>query len=312
MARASAKSPEAFRTISEAADALDLPQHVLRFWETRFSQIKPMKRSGGRRYYRPGDIALLQGIRHLLYDEGYTIKGVQRILREQGIAHVVSFADQGPALPDVASKSTQPKPEPAPQHSAEQSPPRPDPVRAALANPQPEPIQPEQRQPQPAQPMPPTAPVPVASPPLMPSSGLRFVAEPEPDGAQPAPTQMVPSQPASPQPAVSQVVHQPVAPAPPEPQLPQSPSHTQPLPNPVLQNQPLPTVPSIVDPATPAPTVAQPTVAPGASEVGGQLAPHQTESLVKALRTLMECKSQLDQARPAPTASSASAQVIDP
>jgi DNA-binding transcriptional MerR regulator len=75
MARASAKSPEAFRTISEAADVLDLPQHVLRFWETRFSQIKPMKRSGGRRYYRPSDIALLQGIRHLLYDEGYTIKG---------------------------------------------------------------------------------------------------------------------------------------------------------------------------------------------------------------------------------------------
>ncbi len=78
------KSPDAFRTISEVADDLDLPQHVLRFWETRFSQIKPMKRGGGRRYYRPDDVDLLKGIRHLLYEEGYTIRGVQRILREQG------------------------------------------------------------------------------------------------------------------------------------------------------------------------------------------------------------------------------------
>ncbi|MGB7287764.1 MAG: MerR family transcriptional regulator [Salaquimonas sp.] len=78
------KSPDAFRTISEVADDLDLPQHVLRFWETRFTQIKPMKRGGGRRYYRPDDVDLLKGIRHLLYEEGYTIRGVQRILREQG------------------------------------------------------------------------------------------------------------------------------------------------------------------------------------------------------------------------------------
>ncbi|MTI46182.1 DNA-binding transcriptional MerR regulator [Roseibium hamelinense] len=78
------KSPDAFRTISEVADDLDLPQHVLRFWETRFSQIKPLKRGGGRRYYRPDDVELLRGIRHLLYGEGYTIKGVQRILKEQG------------------------------------------------------------------------------------------------------------------------------------------------------------------------------------------------------------------------------------
>ena len=78
------KSPDAFRTISEVADDLDVPQHVLRFWETRFPQIKPLKRGGGRRYYRPDDVALLGGIRHLLYGEGYTIKGVQRILREEG------------------------------------------------------------------------------------------------------------------------------------------------------------------------------------------------------------------------------------
>jgi DNA-binding transcriptional MerR regulator len=85
------KSPDAFRTISEAAEELDLPQHVLRFWETRFAQIKPMKRGGGRRYYRPADVDLLKGIRHLLYDKGFTIRGVQRILREQGIPQVVAI-----------------------------------------------------------------------------------------------------------------------------------------------------------------------------------------------------------------------------
>ena len=79
------KGPDAFRTISEVADDLDLPQHVLRFWETRFAQIKPMKRGGGRRYYRPDDVDLLRGIRHLLYGEGYTIRGVQRLLREGGL-----------------------------------------------------------------------------------------------------------------------------------------------------------------------------------------------------------------------------------
>ena len=78
------KSPDAFRTISEVAEDLDLPQHVLRFWETRFTQIKPMKRGGGRRYYRPQDVDLIKGIRHLLYDQGYTIKGVQKLLRENG------------------------------------------------------------------------------------------------------------------------------------------------------------------------------------------------------------------------------------
>src|SRR6202790_4436565 len=78
------KAPEAFRTISEVADDLDVPQHVLRFWESRFAHIRPMKRGGGRRYYRPDDIDLLRGIRHLLYGQGYTIRGVQRILREHG------------------------------------------------------------------------------------------------------------------------------------------------------------------------------------------------------------------------------------
>ncbi len=79
------KSADAFRTISEVADELDLHKHVLRFWEVKFPQIKPMKRGGGRRYYRPADLELLRGIRHLLHSEGYTIKGVQRIIREKGI-----------------------------------------------------------------------------------------------------------------------------------------------------------------------------------------------------------------------------------
>ena len=87
------KAPDAFRTISEVADDLDIPQHVLRFWETRFAQIKPMKRSGGRRYYRPDDIDLLRGIRRLLYGEGYTIRGVQRILKEHGIKSVQGLID---------------------------------------------------------------------------------------------------------------------------------------------------------------------------------------------------------------------------
>jgi DNA-binding transcriptional MerR regulator len=79
------KSPEAYRTIREVADSLDLPQHVLRFWETRFPQIRPLKRAGGRRYYRPDDIERLRIIKRLLYEEGYTIKGVQKLFKEQGV-----------------------------------------------------------------------------------------------------------------------------------------------------------------------------------------------------------------------------------
>ena len=77
------KAPDAFRTISEVADDLDVPQHVLRFWETRFREIKPMKRGGGRRYYRPEDVDMLRQIRSLLYEEGYTIKGAQKLLKGQ-------------------------------------------------------------------------------------------------------------------------------------------------------------------------------------------------------------------------------------
>ena len=99
------KAAEAFRTISEVAGELDVQKHVLRFWEARFPQVRPMKRGGGRRYYRPEDMELLRGIRHLLHAEGYTIKGVQKILREQGIDHVKQYgralAAPEPARPEV-------------------------------------------------------------------------------------------------------------------------------------------------------------------------------------------------------------------
>ena len=88
-----AKGPEAFRTISEAADELNVPQHVLRFWETKFSFIRPMKRAGGRRFYRPQDIVVLRGVRTLLHDAGYTIKGVQKLHKEQGLKRLLAAAD---------------------------------------------------------------------------------------------------------------------------------------------------------------------------------------------------------------------------
>jgi DNA-binding transcriptional MerR regulator len=102
-----AKGPEAFRTISEAADELGVPQHVLRFWESRFSFIRPMKRAGGRRFYRPQDIIVLRGVMRLLHDEGYTIKGVQRLHREEGIRRVIGAAE-APAAAPGAPESAEP------------------------------------------------------------------------------------------------------------------------------------------------------------------------------------------------------------
>lgn len=102
------KSADAFRTISEVSAELDLPQHVLRFWETRFSQIRPLKRGGGRRLYRPDHVALLRGIRALLYDDGLTIKGVQKVLRDRGIKAVIARGDSDASLelttPDEVSE----------------------------------------------------------------------------------------------------------------------------------------------------------------------------------------------------------------
>ncbi len=95
------KAPSAFRTISEVADELDVPQHVLRFWETKFTQIKPLKRGGGRRYYRPEDVALLKRIHNLLYTEGYTIKGVQKLLKGQGKGAAAEMPAQASAAPAI-------------------------------------------------------------------------------------------------------------------------------------------------------------------------------------------------------------------
>lgn len=103
------KSADAFRTISEVAEELDVPQHVLRFWESKFTQIKPLKRAGARRYYRPDDVALLRGIRGLLYSDGYTIKGVQKVLKERG----ARFVSGGAGAPVV-----EPAPAPAPKTGA--------------------------------------------------------------------------------------------------------------------------------------------------------------------------------------------------
>ncbi|WP_421877884.1 MerR family transcriptional regulator [Pacificispira sp.] len=106
----SEKSADAFRTITEVADLLDVQQHVLRFWETKFTQIKPMKRAGGRRYYRPEDVKLLEVIRRLLHQEGFTIRGVQKLLRENGVKTVLDWGEDGVPVPapepDVPSKPT--------------------------------------------------------------------------------------------------------------------------------------------------------------------------------------------------------------
>jgi DNA-binding transcriptional MerR regulator len=150
------KAADAFRTISEVAAELGLPQHVLRFWETKFAQIKPMKRGGGRRYYRPEDVELLRGIRLFLYSEGYTIRGVQRVLKEKGVGFVAAVGRNGSAeataLPDAAEKPAEEAlPAVAPQPEA---PLAPAPRRAKAAPRSAEPPAPEIR----------PAPAPQASP----------------------------------------------------------------------------------------------------------------------------------------------------
>jgi DNA-binding transcriptional MerR regulator len=100
------KADEAYRTISEVADDLDVPQHVLRFWESKFSQIRPLKRGGGRRYYRPDDVKLIRAIRTLLHHQGYTIKGVQRLLRAMSIAEVVTVAESAAPTPVLRTNGT--------------------------------------------------------------------------------------------------------------------------------------------------------------------------------------------------------------
>ena len=106
------KSPDAFRTIGEVSEALGVPQHVLRFWETKFPQVRPLKRGGGRRYYRPEDVSLLRHIRHLLHAEGYTVRGVQKLLRERASKPVTALAEpdrietESPLSPEDRAKAT--------------------------------------------------------------------------------------------------------------------------------------------------------------------------------------------------------------
>jgi DNA-binding transcriptional MerR regulator len=112
------KSPDAYRTISEAGAEAGLPAHVLRFWESKFAQLKPVKRAGGRRLYRPQDVALLKGLRRLLYDEGYTIKGAQKYLKDHGVGHVSALGD-GEAAPDTPAGAPATTSEPAHEPSAQ-------------------------------------------------------------------------------------------------------------------------------------------------------------------------------------------------
>jgi DNA-binding transcriptional MerR regulator len=116
---APAKSAEAFRTISEVATELDVPQHVLRFWEGRFAQIKPVKRAGGRRFYRPDDVDLLRGIRALLYVDGLTIRGVQKILKERGLRHVAMIGRGQAPAPYAPPPAPPPQAEPVAEKKAE-------------------------------------------------------------------------------------------------------------------------------------------------------------------------------------------------
>ncbi|SFI61943.1 MerR family transcriptional regulator [Albimonas pacifica] len=122
------KSPNAFRTISEVSETLDVPAHVLRFWESKFPAVRPIKRGGGRRYYRPEDVTLLVGIRELLYEDGLTIKGVQKIFRERGQKHVVRRGAEvlGEPFEDAGEPPAAPEPAPAQAAPAEPAPAAPE------------------------------------------------------------------------------------------------------------------------------------------------------------------------------------------
>ena len=116
------KAPEAFRTISEVSKDLSLPQHVLRFWETKFVQIKPIKRGGGRRYYRPEDVKLLKGIKSLLYNDGYTIRGVQKVIKENGTKKLLTTQTENKVFTEIRKDNNDPQDQQNyPQHSINDS-----------------------------------------------------------------------------------------------------------------------------------------------------------------------------------------------
>ena len=161
------KSPDAFRTISEVSEWLETPAHVLRFWESRFAQVKPVKRAGGRRYYRPSDMLLLGGIKKLLHEDGMTIRGVQKILREQGVKHVCSLsqpleaaeveaeaAPQGRAEAEAPPRPAPPAPAETPSNVVPLSPPAPQPDLFAEPGPAPQPEPRPEPGPAPAAPAP--------------------------------------------------------------------------------------------------------------------------------------------------------------
>lgn len=160
------KAPEAFRTISEVAELLETPAHVLRFWESKFYQIRPVKRAGGRRYYRPDDVALINGIRQLLQVQGLTIRGAQRVLQEKGVRHVIGL---GETLPELAAEVG------APEAGTVEPPPAPDPAPARAAAPEPAPV--AQVPPRPVAP-----PAPVAAASVRPPADVAPDTRPEDDG----------------------------------------------------------------------------------------------------------------------------------
>ncbi|MHC0052671.1 MerR family transcriptional regulator [Actibacterium sp. D379-3] len=179
------KSRDAFRTISEVSEWLDTPAHVLRFWESRFSQIKPVKRAGGRRYYRPADMLLLGGLKKLLHEDGVTIRGVQKILRDQGIKHVCALSqplesglvvdDRAEQEPEEPQADTVPE---APMHENAEAAPAPDNVVPLI----------------PAEPPAPQAEQPPAAPaPEQPAAAPEQPPTPKAEASQPAPADAAPT-----------------------------------------------------------------------------------------------------------------------
>ena len=189
-----AKSADAFRTISEVADWLDTPAHVLRFWESKFSQIKPVKRAGGRRYYRPDDMDLLGGIKALLHDQGMTIKGVQKLLREQGVKHVAGYGPsplddsdviEGTLAPPVAVKAGSGPNMPPPFRVASDPATDPDPTPEPQGIPVPEPDNVPEPEP---------ATIPDPGPDVVPNPEPSTIPELKPDNVVPMSVQIPPDQ----------------------------------------------------------------------------------------------------------------------